>query len=143
MIYKLETYNDKTYEITKAQFDFLNKNIDTMTAIKLNMATEMKGNIRDFYADYEASREREEEERSDIVALLGGGAVANFVDCGEIQNKDHHIKIKLKRIWFEHIKRRPFLNEKYKLGHNFTMQEHRIINTPIEELMDVFVSSLN
>lgn len=145
MIYKLETYNGKIYEITKEQFDFLNKNIDSMSAVKLGEATEMKGNIRDFYADYEATRERKEQEENDISVFLGGGIVAGLLGSGEVKKDikySKNVRMKLKKIWFEHVKRRPVIDKLAKRVMKYSMEEYRIFNTPIEILMSDFEKTL-
>jgi len=69
--------------------------------------------------------------------------IANLYLQGETP-KDGGKKLRqaFKKIWFEHIKRRPEIDKRIGRSVRYTEEEHRIINTPLEELMEAFEKTL-
>ena len=48
---------------------------------------------------------------------------------------DIEFRIMAKKIWFEHIKRRPAIDKQTKQVRTYTPEELRIFNTPLEDLL--------
>lgn len=163
MIYKLETYDKKVFELTDAQYETVIKQIDTAKFLKINGAVVATSKISDLYADPVLANERKEEARNDFKELLGG-SVMGFLESGEAKGQTKEIRNKLKRIWFQHIKDRKNIDErmaplraqrweewKFKahlspfdsrakkpmfLDHPpYSEDEIRIMKTPMEDLM--------
>lgn len=171
MIYKIETYDGLSYEISPQQYERLKAKIDTGKFIHLpsgkGTVTIAIASIKQIFQDYETEKERIEEKASDVAQLFGG-SVVGYLTSGKIDNPDKKVILKMKRIWFEHIKRMPEIDKKMeslrKQAHEhwrritgiskldsrykypvfltppYTKEELKIINTPIEKLMEEFQS---
>lgn len=168
MIYKLETYDKKVFELTDAQYKVVLRQIDTAKFLNINGSMVATAAIKELYPDPVATNERKEEERNDLKQLFGG-SVAGFLESGEVKGQPKELRNKLKRIWFQHIKDRKSIDErmaplrmkrweewKFKahlspfdsrakkpmfLEHPpYTEGEMRIMNTPMEDLMTNYQS---
>lgn len=51
-------------------------------------------------------------------------------------------RLMAKRIWFEHVKRRPAINKKLGRVMRYSLEEERIIKTPIEVLLADYEKTL-
>ena len=72
-----------------------------------------------------------------VAELFLNGKVTGVFD------ESKKIKMMAKKIWYEHTKRTPMLNKIHKLNYGeFTAKEQRIINTPLDQLMEEFEKSL-
>lgn len=148
MIYKLETKDKKTFEITKGQYEYLMANIDSLEFFKANGHAISKAMIADFYPDYETTNERkiQEENATSWQRITGFGQLfltGNIQKTPEMKKEESiKIRLKLKQIWFEHIKRRPMLNEQNNIQRSFSREEQRIINTPLERLLKNYEEDL-
>ncbi len=148
MIYKLVTKKNETFEITKGQYEYLMKNIDTLEFVQVNGHSISRAMVADLYPDYEVANERktQEEDETSWQQITGYGQLFLTGDIKKTPDmkKEESLKmrLKLKQIWFEHIKRRPMLNKLYGMSESYSHEERRIIDTPLDQLMGNYEKDL-
>jgi len=111
MIGKIETYDGKVFELTEEQYENALKQIDTAKFMFFNGNVISVSSIKELYRDYELEHQRENEKLE--MEKLPVGQVAGFLKSGNPFNgNSEEIRIKLKKIWTDHIQRRPEIDRK-------------------------------
>ena len=173
-MYTLETFDGNKFDLTSEQWDRLKSILlDTdQKLIKIGEVMLNKASIKDVVPNYER---RDEVEKDKIEAAhpdaLPEGEIAKYLLTGQVEKitPDKTLRLKYKRMYYEHVKRRPMVNElelprrtaawqqqqsrlprdqqreRPMLGFDpgYDEQEKYIIATPLEVLMEEYGKSIS